>query len=174
MLIDALARDDKSNLIETLILVASPQLGTPKAVPGILHGDEQEIPKKMGFILNKDTARELGENMESAYTLLPSEEYFNRVLDPVIEFDPDADILNQLRGLYGNGVNTAKELHSFLLGDDGLRQEPASSDTDTPNVLKTGLLARATSTQSRLDAWIPPPGIAVHQIIGWGLDTIRG
>ncbi|MEK7560858.1 MAG: hypothetical protein AAB539_02780, partial [Patescibacteria group bacterium] len=174
MLIDALARDDKSNLIDMLILVASPQLGTPKAVPGILHGDEQEIPKKMGFLLNKDTARELGENMESAYTLLPSGEYFDRVLDPVIEFDPDADILDAWRGMYGNSVNTAGELHSFLLGDNGARREPAASDTDTPNVLKTGLLSRATSTQSRLDAWVPPSGITVHQIIGWGLDTIRG
>ncbi|PIQ66800.1 MAG: hypothetical protein COV95_02170, partial [Candidatus Zambryskibacteria bacterium CG11_big_fil_rev_8_21_14_0_20_40_24] len=36
------------------------------------------------------------------------------------------------------------------------------------------LLNNASSIQNSLDSWVPPAGIKVIQIVGWGLDTIRG
>ncbi len=158
--------------IDKLVLVAAPQLGTPKAIAGLLHGDEQTLAK--GFLLDKSTARGLAENMPSAYTLLPSDKYFTEVADPVIEFDPDVINVPELSNLAGTHIASAGRLHDFITGHGGAWGEPEAEDTDTPNVLKPGLLARATSTQMILDSWAPPLGTEVIQIAGWGLDTIRG
>ena len=173
-LISKLEAEGKVNIVDKLILVAAPQLGTPKAIAGILHGDEQAIPSKLGILLTKETARELAENMPSAYTLLPSEKYFKDVLDPVIEFDEDVSEIYDFPALYGDAIDSRQELDSFLLGDNGTRTEPSGFNTDEPNVLGENLLRSATSTQDKLDAWVPPADIKVIQIAGWGLDTIRG
>ena len=173
-LISKLEAEGKVNIVDKLILVAAPQLGTPKAIAGILHGDEQAIPSKLGILLTKETARELAENMPSAYTLLPSEKYFKDVLDPVIEFDEDVSEIYDFPALYGNAIDSRTELDSFLLGDNGARTEPSGFNIDEPNVLGENLLRSATSTQDKLDAWVPPADIKVIQIAGWGLDTIRG
>ena len=173
-LISKLEAEGKVNIVDKLILVAAPQLGTPKAIAGILHGDEQAIPSKLGILLTKETARELAENMPSAYTLLPSEKYFKDVLDPVIEFDEDVSEIYDFAALYGDSIDSRTELDSFLLGDNGTRTEPSGFNTDEPNVLGENLLRSATNTQDKLDAWVPPADIKVIQIAGWGLDTIRG
>src|SRR3989344_645657 len=173
-LISKLEAEGKVNIVDKLILVAAPQLGTPKAIAGILHGDEQAIPSKLGILLTKETARELAENMPSAYTLLPSEKYFKDVLDPVIEFDEDVSEIYDFPALYGDAIDSRQELDSFLLGDNGTRTEPSGFNTDEPNVLGENLLRSATNTQDKLDAWVPPADIKVIQIAGWGLDTIRG
>lgn len=171
-LVDELTDRGQGDLIDRVILVATPQLGTPKAVASILHGDRQDILK--GFILNKQTARELAENMQSAYNLLPSAGYFDRIIDPVIEFDESVDRIGNFRTLYGNAIANLAELRQFLLGDNGARTEPNVDDTDSPNVLGQNFLDRAEENHSTLDAWQPPAGIEVVQIVGWGLDTIRG
>ncbi|TSC78836.1 MAG: Acetyltransferases and hydrolases with the alpha/beta hydrolase fold protein [Parcubacteria group bacterium Gr01-1014_29] len=173
-LISLLEEEGKAALVDKLILVATPQLGTPKALAGALHGDEQTIPSKIGVLLTKEVARELAENMPSAYGLLPSMQYFSDVFDPVIEFDPDVAEIYDFPALYGDAIDSRIELDSFLLGDNGVRVEPSSLNTDEPNVLGENLLRDATSTQGKLDTWTPPAGIKVTQIAGWGLDTIRG
>lgn len=173
-LLTELLEHGKGDLVDKLILVGTPQLGTPKAIAGMLHGDEQDIPRKLGFILNKETAREFSERMPGAYSLLPSGKYFDTVIDPVIEFDPSATLLQGLRNLYGFAVNTIGELRAFLLGDNGARPEPVPADTNTPNVLRGQLLSEASTTKDMLDDWVPSLGLKVYQIAGWGLDTIRG
>ncbi|TSC72036.1 MAG: Acetyltransferases and hydrolases with the alpha/beta hydrolase fold protein, partial [Parcubacteria group bacterium Gr01-1014_70] len=172
--IRALEADGKAGLLDKLILVASPQTGTPKALAGMLHGDDQTIPSKLGFVLNKKTARTFAENMPSAYGLLPSETYFADVFDPVIEFDEDVSAIYDFGALYGDSIDSRNELEAFLLGDDGVRTEPDDDDTDSPNVLDADMLATASSSQALTDAWTAPAGIRVIQIAGWGLDTIRG
>ncbi len=63
-------------------MVAVPQVGTPDAVIALLHGTELGG----GFIMHKDRARQLSENMSTVYNLLPSESYFSSI-DPVFAVD---------------------------------------------------------------------------------------
>ncbi len=168
----ATGESDLITHIDHLIMVAAPQLGTPKALAGLLHGDEQNLVK--GFILTKDVARELGENMPGAYALLPADSYFAAVADPVIEFMEDVRRIYDFGSLYGSSVDSGVELEQFLRGDGGGREEPADNDTDAPNVLNNDLLQQAQAAQDDFGAWQPPEGLEVIQVAGWGLDTIRG
>lgn len=168
----ATGEGDLITRIDRLIMVGTPQLGTPKALAGLLHGDEQNLAK--GFILTKDVARELGENMPGAYSLLPSDNYFAAVADPVIEFAEDVRRIYDFGSLYGDSIDSEDELRQFLRGDSGRREEPAGNDTDAPNVLNSGLLQQAQAERDYFAVWQPPEGIEVVQVAGWGLDTIRG
>src|ERR1035437_3855425 len=84
MLMKKLTDDGHAGLIDKIIFVAVPELGTPQAVAGLLHGDKQSIFG--GFILNKSVARQLGENSPGAYGLLPSPDYFSGVSGSIISF----------------------------------------------------------------------------------------
>jgi hypothetical protein len=170
-LINEFKKRGKESLIDELIMVASPELGTPTAVASLLHGDEQEILK--GFLVKKSTARTLGENMMGAYNLLPSEEYFNKVASPVIEFDASVDKFKNYRTIYGDNIDSASELQDFLLGKDG-RVEPADTDTTTPNVLKAPMLSLAKTNHNVIDNLAIPENIKVTELAGWGSKTIRG
>ncbi len=175
-LLSKMVADGKGALVDQLIMVAAPQLGTPKSVATMLHGDD-DIDSLKGMIFSKENSRGLGENMMGAYNLLPSKEYFNRVTDPVIELDPSLDSVvgfSTLNGLYGNSINTFSAFVDFLEGKRDSRVEPEDSDLDTPNVLKTPLLDRTVATHDGIDNWVPPASLKVVQIAGWGLDTLRG
>jgi len=174
LLINELESRGKVGIVDKFIMVATPQLGTPKAIAGLLHGDEQIIPPKIGIILDRSIARKLGENMPGAYSLLPSLKYFSEVFDPVIEFDPEVSNIYNFQSFYGDSIDSRSELESFLLGESGARSNPNFSDTDSPNILNQALLNNASSIQNSLDSWVPPAGIKVIQVVGWGLDTIRG
>ena len=178
VLIDELKARGKEDLIDKLILVASPQLGTPEAIVGLLHGDGSDIAK--GIILDKSTARKMGENMMGAYNLLPEDGYFFDVVSPIIKFDSSVSKVNyptrqssNFRTKYGDVIDSASELRDFLLGNDG-RSEPEDTDTNTPNVLKTNLLNLAKANHDNIDSWTPPANIKVIQLAGWGVNTISG
>src|SRR3989344_1194652 len=169
--------------IDKLIMVATPQLGTPSAIEGLLHGYEQQLGvapsvTDFGLLMDEERARELGENMQSAYNLLPSQKYFENVQSPVIEFNEDDPITETFAGLYGTTINSITELRNFLLGDpqsDNPRIEPAPNDDESPNVLKPQFLNRATENHDTvLDSWTPPASMEVIQIAGWGEKTLRG
>ena len=81
-----LADMGKDDLIDSVISVAVPYLGTPEAVGGILHGDDESLAG--GWLLKQSVARQLGQNMSSAYSLLPSAKYFSAT-SPVITFASD-------------------------------------------------------------------------------------
>lgn len=171
-LINKLKDSGGEKLVDKLIMVGTPQLGTPKAAAGLLHGDE--INLLYGLILDKKTARGFAENMISAYNLLPSSEYFNIVQSPVVEFDEDVSEIYDFRSLYDENIDNWNEFKKFLLGDDGARTDPDFGDTDSPNILREALLERAEETHDNLDDWQAPEGLEIIQIAGWGLDTIRG
>ena len=173
LLIDELVSRGYQNIVDKLILVAVPQIGTPKALASLLHGDGQLIPAKIGLIVDRSTARQLGENMPSVYGLIPSEKYFSEVLDPVIEFVSDVSSIYDFQSFYGTSIDSRSELEEFLLGESGARSKPSVSDTDSPNVLNDSLLERASGIQNVLDSWIAPASVEVIQIVGWGLDTVR-
>ena len=175
LLIDELARRDRADLIDKFIMVATPQLGTPKALASLLHGDGQAIPwEHFGIVMDAEMARQFAENMPGGYSLLPSGKYFSEVSDVPIEFSEDVSEIYDFRSLYGDSVDSKSELDQFLLGDSGARTKPDVSDTDSPNVLNNALLQESSNTQNHLDSWTAPEGIKVIQIVGWGRDTVRG
>jgi len=171
LIISKLKSEGKENLVDKFIMVATPQVGTPKAIMGLLHGTDLSFP----FFLNEQTGRGLAENMSSAYNLLPSKKYFEYAETPVVEFEDDVKDIYDFKELYGDKIDNKEELDKFLTGDEGKRSDPNSDDTDSPNVLSAGLLSKANSLHdSSLDNWNAPENIEVIQIAGWGLDTIAG
>ena len=161
----------KADLVDKIILVASPQLGTPESVLVGLHG----VDLVHGF-LDKANIRELGENMKGFYGLLPREKYFENLptpVRPIIEFG-EGEATEELRNIYGDTINTYAELKSFILGDYGLRVEPEKGDVNEPNVLKEHLLDEVLSEYYPLEDWMPLDSVDLIEIIGWGFDTIRG
>ncbi|OGG77680.1 hypothetical protein A3B35_02595 [Candidatus Kaiserbacteria bacterium RIFCSPLOWO2_01_FULL_54_24] len=165
-----LEAEGKADLVDKVIFVGTPQLGTPKAVASILHGDFQSLFG--GLILSQANARALGENMPGAFGLLPSAEYFARVAEPVVDLSAALG-LRASAALINPLVDNAAELAQFLTGAGG-RAKPAKADIESPSVLSSTLLADTIALHNDLDTWTPPSGIEVFQIAGWGLDTPRG
>ena len=61
-------------------MIGTPQLGTPQAIGSILHGDGEGILG--GIIADRRDMCFVAQNMQSAFNLLPSYQYFKKVLDP--------------------------------------------------------------------------------------------
>jgi len=156
MLGQELEKQGKLNLIDKVIFVAVPHLGTPQALAGILHGNDQSILG--GAVLSSGVARTLGLNMSGAYGLLPSSEYFNRFIDPVIT-------------LAGKALSSYLSFTDFLIGKSDNRIQPKESDLKTPAVLGNNLLTKAEWMHSVLDNWQFPLSTKIFSIIGWGMPT---
>lgn len=171
---------DLSTKIDKLILVASPQLGTPKALEAMLHADRQQYGVgEWGVILDEERARASSENMQSAYNLLPSPAYYDRVSTPVITFHNSwwdgIKYIDALKARAGTEINSYDEMYKFLLGDNGKRTEPSDDNEEYPNVLNRALLDTAKELhEDEIDTWAPPVGVEVYQIAGWGEKTIKG
>ena len=151
--------------IDKLILVASPQVGTPEAIAALLHGTTK---------IAKGTAREFSENMPAAYHLLPSRSYFTAVTTPTIAFSDDIANVSDLADLAGSSIADYDNLIDFMTGRGGRWNEPNAGDIDTPNVVKEDLLNYADGVHDLLDGWIPPSHIEVIQIAGVGIKTVGG
>ena len=167
----ALAAKGEAGLIDQVVLVAVPQLGTPEAVAALLHGEDQEIFH--GALLDKPTARQFGQNMLGAYHLLPSAQYFSAVPNPIVTFDPSIESLNRFRTAYGNSVSSLAGLQAFLSGKDG-RAAPPAADILSPALLGKGMLDQAADFHRRTDSASFPDGMRVTQVAGWGLSTLSG
>ena len=167
-LLQKLGDSDAARLVDKIIFVAVPQVGTPEAVAGMLNGEKQNIFP----VMDTRTARELSENMSGAYQLLPSEKYFSTVGTPVVTFD--ISDTSDLKEMYVDPVDSAGKLHDFLT-DSHRRFTAADSDTNIPSKLNRSLLDNAENTHGDLDNWSAPNGVKVMQIAGWGVpSTIKG
>lgn len=170
LLIKKLEELGHGDLVDKFIMVGVPQLGTPRALGALLHGFDESLLK--GIILKESVARDLAENMPGAHNLLPSEQYFSHVTDPVVTFDPSVSLVSDLQ-LYGPTVTDLGTLYDFLAGERDGRAEPQSNDLLHPNLLKRGFLSKATWLHQVIDTW-QPSFAHVYQIAGWGLPTVRG
>ncbi len=163
------AHPEFARYVDKLIFVAVPQVGTPQAVAAILHGNKQGMPSDyLPLIISAQAGREFSANAPVAYNLLPSQSYFTYVDDPVVTFD--AQTLPVWSGKYGNTIHSVETLGSYLI-DSYERVDKTSSNTTMPIQANAYLLAQAQHTHAILDAWIPPAGIQVIQIAGWGIPT---
>lgn len=173
-LMASLGAASTSQYIDRVIFVASPQVGTPEAFGTLLHGDDQGLPSSiLDYAMSPQIAREIASNMPSAYSLLPSQEYFSQVDDPVAAFDPTT--LPDFVARYGTSVIHSQGRQDAFLQDTYERVASTSNDLSHPALLNTSLITQAEQLHSKLDNWTPPVGVQVIQIAGWGIpSTAKG
>ena len=163
LLAKTLADKGESGLLDKVILVAVPQLGTPQAIPGLLHGDNESLAG--GVILTQSIARQLAENMPGAYGLLPSRGYFS----------------NATSSLFGSIVSFASStlaissydaLRSFLAGISDHRAEPSASDTQSPTLLHTAMIDASQKIHDIIDSFSFASTTQAIILAGWGNSTL--
>jgi len=161
-LMQKLGSETSKSLVENLVMVGAPQSGAPEAVGATLVGHNAGIYAFSNYfpIVSNSVAKELAGNSPMAYHLLPSQSYFDSVMDdpnhPVSRFAGDGYASEISK--YGNAIGTVTELYGFL----------------RDSLLNSSLIDYAGATHSSLDSWTPPEGIMVSQVAGWGADTTAG
>lgn len=164
-----LAQAGKEELVDKIILVASPELGTPKALFSLLHGYDQDYG--LGFVADAATVRSAIKNFAGVYGLLPSAAYFNEILSPLANFNDETTVA-KYRKAFGATLDSYDELAKFMLNSPATRKAPKADDLATPLPLNKKLVDKTVATHALIDAWLPPSGIAVNEIVGWGNKTI--
>ncbi len=162
---------EAADLVDKLVMVGTPQLGTPKTIGALLHGYEVGI---LGT-LKDERARDIARNMPGMYQLLPFANYYGSVgssiYTPYVTFD-DRLATQAFIDKFGYAI-TPNELHDFLVGTEG-RTQPPSSNLKLPVVGNSVLIKAAQVAQNKIGAWEPPPEIEIHQIAGVGEATLAG
>lgn len=170
-IIKELEEQGKDHLIDSFVMVSTPQLGTPQAIGGLLHGNGEDVG--IGFIVNGIDMRRIGQNMQTAYDLLPSQEYFNQVSDPVISFDSSASFTQAWRNFWGNVINNYTSFSQFVIGQGVLRSRPDYTVLRLPEVLRSDLFDNADNFHNKYDNYQFPEHIRVVQVAGWGMPTVK-
>ncbi len=160
-LIKALEDKGESGLVEKIINIAVPELGTPKAILSMLHGYDQSIAG--GIIASEKTARNLSQNMLGAYGLLPSRKFFE--INPIKVISDNYSGSKLLASTYD-------AMKSFLL--NGPFSMKKSKDTNIPLSLNEFMLSKADSLHSSIDYWKPASTTRTLSLFGWGLPTSDG
>lgn len=165
-----LEADGKSNLVDKVILLASPQLGTPKAIGTILHGYDQ-TDTMGGIVMDGQIVRRVLNNMPGAYGLLPSEKYFNDLSEPLVVFNDNSSTL-PYRNIYGSSISNYSDMTKFVKGEDGLDRS-LENPINKPARSNIGLIEQALINNNNLDNWVAPQGVEVIEIVGTGLPTMK-
>ena len=167
---------EASSLIDQIIFVAVPQVGTPQAIGALLHGYDQGLPYDfLPVILNSETARQFARTSPMTYNLLPSAAYFTYVDDPVVAFD-SSNLLAPWRAKYSGGgdkIHSGELLHTFI-ADQSRTALPVSDNLLFPISGNESLLSAAETLHNiTLDNWTPPAGVQFTEIAGWGEKTVK-
>lgn len=169
-LVKILADIGKADLIDSIISVAVPYLGTPQAIASILHGDGQSIAG--GLFLSQSVARQFGDNMASAYSLLPSAAYFSKIFEPTIAF-ASTTVLGVNNGSYPMNIQSSANQSAFIADTVNTRPNPALSNIDSPIKGNQLLMAAADALHGIIDPFSWPATIAKWAILGWNSDTVK-
>jgi pimeloyl-ACP methyl ester carboxylesterase len=177
-LLQKLGDSEAAKLVDSVIMVGVPQSGAPRALGSALYGDSESIPstgRLANLVMSARHAREFALTAPVAYHLLPSARYTKQKNEthPLIKFE-DGSLLSNERALYGETIDSPEELHSYLLDDQHIRSMPATSDLTAPNILHESLATYAEDIHTSLDNWVPPAGIQVYEVAGYGVDTLSG
>lgn len=166
-LLDSYGEGQLAGLVDKLVLVGTPQLGTPKALGVLLHGMDQQAA--MGYLIDDLTARTVARQFPGTYTLLPSEEYFEVTGDVVLSAD-NSSSTQHIRA-YGQ-VNSEEDQARFLV--DAL--DVLSGNifaANEPIQLDSRLVTEAQAIHRRLADWHAPEGLEVYEVVGTGVPTIK-
>jgi hypothetical protein len=152
--------------IDTVILVAVPQLGAPGSAIGILHGEDLDP------VMSQAVTRRQMNTMPFSHHLLPTTGYFNSVETPVITIE-SGESTNQWITDFGSTISSQTTLHHFLSTASG-RVKPTFEDLATPEVVDDFLLQYAATTEMVQSSFVPASGMQVYQVAGTGLETPSG
>ena len=158
------SNDPLLNKIDNVILVAVPQIGSPKAALGILHGDDLDP------VMPQSVVRRLMNTMPFPRHLLPVTNYFDSVETPLIIFEA-GEATNGWIETYGENISSRDELYQFLSKDSG-RVKPDFEDLEAPETVDNFLFDYAETTEIVQKNFAPSEGMKVYQIGGTGLETI--
>lgn len=162
-----LKEEGKENLVDKVIFIATPHLGTPKGLAALLHGHDQE--NLSGIISSDEKVRSVMKNMPGVYGLLPSESYVGSLTEPLISFD-DSATTKIYRDAYGFTISNTDEYTRFLNGTEG--RGDAGNNINEPSTANSTMLADSLqSHREKLDTWTAPAGVEVFNIVGTGLST---
>ncbi len=165
-----LEREGKTGLVDRVVFLATPQLGTPEAIGTILHGYDQE--KFGGLLIADEVARGVIKNLPGAYGLVPTQAYFNATQNPKISFDTSPATLS-FRNAYGNTIDSESELIEFMSGQTDAR--PSAQTAYEAGLANRSMLERALAQhRTALDSWVAPDGVEVFEVVGVGLNTVSG
>ncbi len=154
-LMKELERRGYQDSIDQIIFVAVPELGTPEALPALLHGYNQTLLG--GMIMGKNMARNFSQNMPGAYGLLPSRKFFEKDNKPVITATGIRDAVSY------------EDMKKFLTENPW--SATSSKDTTIPLLLRQSILSLVDKIHSSIDEWIPESSVKVSSLIGWGIPT---
>ncbi len=157
-------------LIDNVVMVASPQLGTPEGAEAVLQG--VEFKDFAAFVMPQRHTRKLAENMITAQTLSPSDKYFEKVSTKPIVFDQSIYKEISTLSTYGVEINDGGELQDFITGQEG-RQDASFEDVNYPNISPTAVVLRAKEIHELIDNYTFPENIKVTQIVGFGSPTTK-
>lgn len=150
----------KGYIVEKIINVAVPELGTPEAILSMLHGHNQSMG--MGMIMNENNARTFSQNLPGAYGLLPTNQFFEKNPITVI-----SDLFNKK-----TLVSTFNDMKNFLLNNPF--SIASSTNTDIPLLLNPSLFSKSNTFHNSIDKWKPASSTKVISIFGWGNSTSKG
>lgn len=159
------------HLIDSLVTVGTPQLGTPQAIPALLHGEGEEI--LFGIIMNKAKVRAVANTMPGAHTMIPAYDYYGYPLEASVIFDAMSPLLASWRGYWGISIGSFIPLLNFLRGSGPDRVRPDMYDLQKPEVLQSSLVTTGTSFPYELNRYTLPGNVRGVQIAGWGLPTLK-
>ncbi len=160
MLSKALDDMGKLDLIDQVITVGTPELGTSLAIPAILHGYQQSILN--GFLVSESVARNLSKNSLGALGLLPSKTFFDK---------NSFDLIIDNYSIKQRSINNYNGFIDFLINNNF--SKATTSDTSIPIVLNKNLLQKVESIHSSIDNWHFPSTTRLTKLLGWGLPTTR-
>ena len=159
----------KADLVDKIVFIGTPHLGTPKAVGTLLHGYDQQ--KLGGLVIDDAIARDVLNSFPGVYSLLPSKRYLDLTTESIVTFS-DGDSVQSLRDAYGFAITNISEYTDFLNGTEGRFNQFAN--VSAPYIANTTLLTDALQSHNdSLDNWMAPDGVEVHNIVGVGLQTIK-
>ncbi len=168
-LMTELEKHGKEVLVDKVIFLASPQLGTPKAIGSMLHGFDQAALG--GLIIDAAVARSVIQNMPGPYSLLPTNTYLESVQKPIVTFE-SGSALDSFRNAYGNTIDSYAELEQFLLGNEG--RQSAQTVYDAISVNQNLYEKSEVLHDTVLNDWRAPDGVQVVEVVGVGLQTVSG
>ncbi len=160
-----------ADLIDQIILVGSPQFGTPASIGNMLHGDGQT--RALGIVTSGATMRTTAATLPGPYDLFPSKGYFSYVATPVVQFASDTTSA-PYQHAYGTPIQTYDAFADYLTDRAGVHASAREDDLQTPVAARPELLAKAEATHAAIDAWVPPATLALTSITGMGQATISG
>ncbi len=155
---NALEKNNLSDLIDKIILVAVPELGTAQTVSSMLHGEHQSLFG--GLILSKNTARIFSQNMPAAYGLLPSRKFFE---------NNKFSVINDLFSSTSSLAFSFDSFKDFLLNNSFSKDK--TKKLSIPLLLNSKLFEESDTLHSIIDYWKPSNLLKIISIRGWGLPT---